>query len=102
MERAVGDPRAWREARPLSPPHPPSPAKLTHSPVMPEDKPKFYLTTPIYYVNARPHIGHAYSTIAADVIARRRRLQADDTFFLTGTDEHAQKIQRAALAAGVP
>jgi methionyl-tRNA synthetase len=69
---------------------------------MPEDKPKFYLTTPIYYVNARPHIGHAYSTIAADVIARRRRLQGDDTFFLTGTDEHGQKIQRAALAAGVP
>jgi methionyl-tRNA synthetase len=63
---------------------------------------KFYLTTPIYYVNARPHIGHAYSTIAADVIARRHRLLGDDTFFLTGTDEHGQKIQRAALAAGVP
>jgi methionyl-tRNA synthetase len=63
---------------------------------------KFYLTTPIYYVNARPHIGHAYSTIAADVIARRHRLLGDDTFFLTGTDEHGQKIQRAAMAAGVP
>ena len=47
---------------------------------MPEKK--FYLTTPIYYVNARPHIGHAYSTIAADVIARRHRLLGDDTFFL--------------------
>jgi methionyl-tRNA synthetase len=69
---------------------------------MPENKPKFYLTTPIYYVNARPHIGHAYSTIAADVIARRHRLLGDDTFFLTGTDEHGQKIQRASLAAGVP
>jgi methionyl-tRNA synthetase len=63
---------------------------------------KFYLTTPIYYVNARPHIGHAYSTIAADVIARRHRLLGDDTFFLTGTDEHGQKVQRSAAAAGVP
>jgi methionyl-tRNA synthetase len=64
--------------------------------------PKFYLTTPIYYVNARPHIGHAYSTIVADVIARRHRLLGDDTFFLTGTDEHGQKIERSAQAAGVP
>jgi methionyl-tRNA synthetase len=64
--------------------------------------PKFYLTTPIYYVNARPHIGHAYTTIVADVIARRHRLLGDDTYFLTGTDEHGQKIERAAFAAGVP
>jgi methionyl-tRNA synthetase len=63
---------------------------------------KFYLTTPIYYVNARPHIGHAYSTIVADVIARRHRLLGDDTYFLTGTDEHGQKIERSAAAAGVP
>ena len=63
---------------------------------------KFYLTTPIYYVNARPHIGHAYTTIAADVIARRHRLLGDDTFFLTGTDEHGQKIERSATAAGIP
>ncbi len=69
---------------------------------MPETPNKFYLTTPIYYVNARPHIGHAYSTIAADVIARRHRLLGDDTFFLTGTDEHGQKVQRSAAAAGVP
>jgi methionyl-tRNA synthetase len=68
---------------------------------MPNPPNKFYLTTPIYYVNARPHIGHAYSTIAADVIARRHRLFGDDTFFLTGTDEHGQKVQRASLAAGV-
>ena len=67
---------------------------------MPET-PKFYLTTPIYYVNARPHIGHAYTTIVADVVARRRRLLGDDTFFLTGTDEHGQKIERAAAAAGI-
>src|ERR1039458_6479732 len=69
---------------------------------MPDTPNKFYLTTPIYYVNARPHIGHAYSTIAADVIARRHRLLGDDTFFLTGTDEHGQKVQRSAAAAGVP
>jgi methionyl-tRNA synthetase len=69
---------------------------------MPPIPNKFYLTTPIYYVNARPHIGHAYSTIAADVIARRHRLLGDDTFFLTGTDEHGQKVQRSAAAAGIP
>src|SRR6202042_2928377 len=68
----------------------------------PMSKQKFYLTTPIYYVNARPHIGHAYTTIAADVIARRHRLLGDDTFFLTGTDEHGQKIERSAAAAGIP
>jgi methionyl-tRNA synthetase len=62
---------------------------------------KFYLTTPIYYVNARPHIGHAYTTIVADVLARRHRLLGDDTFFLTGTDEHGQKIERSAAAAGI-
>lgn len=61
---------------------------------------KFYVTTPIYYVNARPHIGHAYTTIACDTIARRHRLLGHDTFFLTGTDEHGQKIERAAQAAG--
>src|SRR6202142_365169 len=61
---------------------------------------KFYITTPIYYVNARPHIGHAYTTLACDTIARRHRLLGDDTWFLTGTDEHGQKIERAALAAG--
>ena len=61
---------------------------------------KFYITTPIYYVNARPHIGHAYTTIACDTVARRQRLLGSDTYFLTGTDEHGQKIQRAAEAAG--
>jgi methionyl-tRNA synthetase len=64
---------------------------------------KFYLTTPIYYVNARPHIGHAYTTIAADVIARRQRtlLGDENVWFLTGTDEHGQKVQRSAQAAGI-
>jgi len=61
---------------------------------------KFYITTPIYYVNARPHIGHAYTTIACDTVARRQRMLGTDTFFLTGTDEHGQKIERAAQAAG--
>ena len=69
---------------------------------MSDNKPRFYLTTPIYYVNARPHIGHAYTTIAADVIARRHRLLGDDTYFLTGTDEHGQKIERSAAAAAIP
>ncbi|MBV8672255.1 MAG: class I tRNA ligase family protein, partial [Acidobacteriaceae bacterium] len=54
---------------------------------------KFYLTTPIYYVNARPHIGTTYTTVIADAIARRKRALGFDTFFLTGTDEHGQKIQ---------
>ena len=61
---------------------------------------KFYITTPIYYVNARPHIGHAYTTIVCDVVARRQRMLGSDTFFLTGTDEHGQKIERSAAAAG--
>ncbi len=58
----------------------------------------FYVTTPIYYVNDAPHIGHAYTTVAADVLARWRRLWGDDVVFLTGTDEHGLKIQRAADA----
>ena len=60
----------------------------------------FYVTTPIYYVNDVPHIGHAYTTIAADAIARFRRLKGDKVFFLTGTDEHGQKIERTAEANG--
>ncbi len=60
----------------------------------------FYITTPIYYVNDRPHIGHAYTTILADVLARYHRLMGHDTWFLTGTDEHGQKVQQAAQKAG--
>ena len=60
----------------------------------------FYLTTPIYYVNARPHLGHAYSTIIGDALCRWHRLLGDDVHFLTGTDEHGLKIQQAADAAG--
>ncbi|MCQ2380257.1 MAG: methionine--tRNA ligase [Victivallaceae bacterium] len=62
---------------------------------------KFYVTTPIYYVNDKPHIGHAYTTILADVLARFHRSLGDDTFFLTGTDEHGQKVEKAANARGV-
>ncbi len=62
---------------------------------------RFYVTTPIYYVNAEPHIGHAYTTIAADAINRFHKLMGSETFFLTGTDEHGDKIVQAAQAAGV-
>jgi len=62
----------------------------------------FYLTTPIYYVNAPPHLGHAYTTIVADAMCRYRRLQGDRVHFLTGTDEHGDKIAQAAAKAGVP
>ena len=61
----------------------------------------FYLTTPIYYVNSTPHIGHAYTTIAADIIVRHRRQRGDDAFFLTGTDEHASKVYRVAEEQGL-
>jgi methionyl-tRNA synthetase len=61
----------------------------------------FYLTTPIYYVNDRPHLGHAYTTIVADTMVRYRRLAGDDVWLLTGTDEHGDKIAQAAAKAGV-
>ncbi|GAJ29380.1 methionine--tRNA ligase [Acidomonas methanolica] len=62
---------------------------------------RFYVTTPIYYVNGAPHIGHAYTSIAADVIARFHRLDGQEVLFLTGTDEHGQKVEQAAQAAGM-
>ena len=62
-------------------------------------KPSF-ITTPIYYINARPHIGHAYTTMLADAYARSRRLLGEDVFFMTGTDEHGQKVERAAQKSG--
>ncbi|MBI5675944.1 MAG: methionine--tRNA ligase [Nitrospirae bacterium] len=65
------------------------------------DKKKFYITTPIYYVNDVPHIGHAYTTIAADILARYSRLKGMDVFFLTGTDEHGQKVEKAAKDKGL-
>jgi len=62
---------------------------------------RFYITTPIYYINAEPHLGHAYTTMVADAVARAHRLMGEDVLFLTGTDEHGQKVARAAQKAGV-
>src|SRR5687767_12769221 len=68
---------------------------------MTEQADRFYLTTPIYYVNDRPHIGHVYSTTIADVVARYHRLRGDRTFMLTGVDEHAAKVVTAAEERGL-
>jgi len=68
---------------------------------MPDGRP-YYITTPIYYVNDKPHIGHAYTTLACDVLARFMRLDGRRVHFLTGTDEHGQKVEKSAAAAGVP
>ena len=68
---------------------------------MAEDKKTFYLTTPIYYPSGNLHIGHAYTTVASDAMVRYKKLQGFDTYFLTGTDEHGQKIQEKAKEAGV-
>ena len=62
---------------------------------------KFYITTPIYYVNSVPHLGHAYTTIACDILARYKRQQGVDTRFLTGTDEHGANIEKSAATQGV-
>src|SRR6266436_275975 len=62
---------------------------------------RYYLTTPIYYVNSTPHIGHAYTTIAADILARHHKQRGDETFFLTGTDEHGSKVYRVAEEQGL-
>ncbi len=64
-------------------------------------RPSYFVSTPIYYVNGAPHIGHAYTSIAADVLARWKRLDGYDVFFLTGTDEHGQKVEKAAAEAGL-
>jgi len=61
----------------------------------------FYITTPIYYVNAKPHLGHAYTTILADAVNRFQSLLGKETFFLTGTDEHGEKILQASQEKGV-
>ena len=61
----------------------------------------FYITTPIYYVNDRPHIGHIYTTVLADVAARFHRQLGETVYFLTGTDEHGQKVEKAAAARGI-
>ncbi|MEA2390891.1 MAG: methionyl-tRNA synthetase, partial [Solirubrobacteraceae bacterium] len=61
----------------------------------------YYVTTPIYYVNAAPHLGHAYTTIAADILARHMRQRGEEVFFLTGTDEHGEPVAQAAEREGV-
>src|SRR5882672_11105089 len=65
------------------------------------DQEKFYITTPIYYPNAEPHLGHVYTTLCADTVARYHRLAGDDTFFLTGTDEHGIKMVKTAAEKGI-
>src|SRR5712664_1902748 len=65
-------------------------------------KPKFYLTTPIYYTNGLPHIGHTYTTVVADVIRRYKRMRGYEVAMTTGTDEHGVNVERAAKKAGVP
>src|SRR5438445_10688903 len=69
---------------------------------MPANKPKFYLTTPIYYTNGLPHIGHTYTTVVADVIRRYKRMRGYDVVMTTGTDEHGVNVERAAKKAGIP
>ena len=63
---------------------------------------KYYITTPIYYVNDKPHLGHAYTSVACDAIARYMRLDGMEVKFLTGTDEHGQKVEKSAKNAGIP
>src|SRR3990170_4376205 len=70
-------------------------------PVFTMTKPHFYITTPIYFVNDKPHIGHAYTTVACDVLARFKRLDGFNVRFLTGTDEHGQKVEKSAARAGI-
>ena len=71
------------------------PARIAPMPAAqhPDQSRTYYVTTPIYYVNAAPHLGHAYTTIAADVLARHMRQRGEDVFFLTGTDEHGEPIE---------
>src|SRR5204862_6260576 len=73
----------------------------SYTALMPRPGQPYYVTTPIYYVNGEPHLGHAYTTIAADVATRHARRSGADAFLLTGTDEHGAKVQQAAAAAGV-
>src|SRR5947207_16029535 len=76
-----------------------SPIELRYNPA-PRMAKTFYITTAIDYVNDDPHIGHMYEKVVADVVARHRRRMGDDVWFLTGTDEHGQKIERAAAKEG--
>src|SRR5688500_9116152 len=82
------------QERPATRPWPSYAAPYSASPL------GFYITTPIYYVNAEPHLGHAYTTIAADVMARHMRQRGEDVFFLTGTDEHGEPVAQVAEREG--
>src|SRR5688500_10625509 len=79
---------------------PPSVGEVGRAPMLTRSV-SFYVTTPIYYVNAEPHLGHAYSTIAADILARHMRQRGEDVFFLTGTDEHGEPVELAAEKEGI-
>src|SRR5256886_15230884 len=72
-----------------------------HNDKMPQAKPKFYLTTPIYYTNGLPHIGHTYTTVVADTIRRYKRMRGYELVMTTGTDEHGVNVERAAKKAGM-
>src|SRR5687768_11555976 len=91
----IGCPAARGQVGSPAAPHarPPEPKMSTPEP--------FYVTTPIYYINAAPHFGHAYTTVTCDALARYARLRGRDTRFLTGTDEHGLKAQRTAEAQGI-
>src|SRR3990170_3924406 len=65
-----------------------------------KEKKTFYVTSPIFYPNAAPHLGHAYTTLLCDILARYHRLSGFETYFLTGTDEHTEKVVKAALSVG--
>ncbi len=80
------DERGWHHHRNLN-------RRFSTFPSVKEEREKFYVTTPIYYVNDKPHIGHLYTTLACDVLARFWRLDGKDVRFLTGTDEHGLKVQ---------
>ena len=81
------------------PSHPPRSSRLLDG-LNEKDKSPFFITTPIYYVNGQPHLGHAYTSVVSDVIARFQRADGRPVYFLTGTDEHGQKVEQSALAAG--
>src|SRR5947209_4634565 len=77
------------------------PARSRRSPRLSWIPMRYYLTTPIYYVNSKPHIGHAYTTIIGDILVRHQRQRGAETFFLTGVDEHADKVARVAAEQGL-
>src|SRR5687768_10001252 len=88
---------AFHRSAPRARPSPLPPSSRTYA----HPRVGYYVTTPIYYVNGEPHLGHAYSTMAADVLARHMRQRGEDVFFLTGTDEHGEPVELAAEKEGI-